>query len=333
MLKHDQYVRKEFTWEDFKEKGLCPNIKNLEDYKLQFEENSRQAKDFLETIPAPILQIETLQTLHRILYKNIYPWAGNLREKPIFCRGREGAPHIKEELLLLEKSVKNLLETANSTMARLRIAAFQHARLTTIQAFNDGNSRLSRLVTKHFLSSLLEKEPTCEIERTTYLESLEHALSENLAPLTNQFRKAFGLGADPAQYIPSPYKPTNHYSETPKLSKRCALQNINSETNPAKIKILKNYPWDKISATLTGKPNPNTFAECKALWEFHRDQELDQKDFTELLNLVLKKKPTKSKWFQSCKLQKELNQIKNRVLNEFPTLKIRPQSPEIQPRM
>lgn len=116
MLKIDKGISDHQTWEDFSEKGLCEDIKNLQDYRLKFSKNAINLRVYLQNKTSPITSPNDIKKCHGILFNGIYPWAGTYRKSGIFCRSRDGAPidNIQDELELLQEQIEILLKEAPS---------------------------------------------------------------------------------------------------------------------------------------------------------------------------------------------------------------------------
>lgn len=303
MIKHDAAIREAKTWEDFKEKGLCPNIQNLEDYKKQFSKNWIKTRKALFDRKSPIITTEEFRNLHKTLFEGIYPWAGELREHNIVCRGRSGAPpeNIACELELLEAQMNILLTEAKSKKALTRITAFQHARLTTIQAFGDGNSRTSRAVTDHFLTLITGKIRKKEMDRQKYFQCLEEALGkENLAPLTQILQKCYGETPSLAHWIPSPFRATNFPLDIqmPEALEQSFRQNpeILEEEFPKKLIWNRKVTWDSVLQTIGGKPTEQE-PICRKKWDKQQQQACKWPEFIKFLKELENIGPTKKEWF------------------------------------
>lgn len=307
MLKIDKGISDHQTWEDFSEKGLCESIKNLQDYRLKFSKNAINLRIYLQNKTSPITSPNDIKMCHGILFNEIYPWAGTYRKSGIFCRSRDGAPidNIQDELELLQEQIEILLKEAPSQRAITRIIAFQHARLTTIQAFGDGNSRLSRAITDHFLTLVTRKARSKAMNRDSYLQCLEMALgAKNLAPLSDLFSQLYNLEREKTPWIPSPFRTTNSTTPLDKITRLnlSYLQNpkILEEVSPNKAHWIMQYPWERILELLGGSQT-STSNECKKLWENQRDVPMTQNEFEAFLNKIEKKSPVTHGLFQKRK--------------------------------
>ena len=297
MLEHDPSIREEETWQDFSEKGLCPGINSLDDYRYQLTRNYVKLSVHGPHPDNFKLPPTTLKAIHRTLFGEIYPFAGNFRDKHVFCRGRAGADpnQIQMELDLLQQQTELMIAEATHPRAIARIAAFQHVRLTNIQAFADGNSRTSRAVTERFLSDFFQSNRVGAIDRKEYFKALESALAEeNLAQLTNIFLKMFGQSPDKAKWVPSPFQTTNLPTGTDALraltqSFRQHPEELNSAI-PTKGLTLLRWSWDDVAKTVGGKPT-STADGCKELWDKASKEPMTWEQTKSLIDKIEKQTP------------------------------------------
>jgi fido (protein-threonine AMPylation protein) len=299
MLEVDPSIREEKIWEDFEEKGLCPEIKSLEDYRHQFSTNWPKAKELLIRLPTPIINPREFQQVHRTLFSGIYPWAGKTRGEHIMCRGRAGAPpeNIGTELVLLEAQMTILLAEAKSKSALFRVAAFQHARLTTIQAFGDGNSRTSRAITDQFLTAITEKVRTKEMVKSVYFEALESALGkEDLAPLSDVLRTIYGEGKEKCPWIPSPFRTTNFPFDIsmPRAINESFRQHpsILEEEYPKKLIWNRKTTWETVLLSVGGSITGSE-PRCRQMWEEQQTVACTWDEFSDFLGRLERIGPTK----------------------------------------
>lgn len=304
MIKHDPSIREDKIWEDFAEKGVCPEIKNLEDYRQKFHGNGQNGKLFLAIQKPPIVNPPTIQRVHETLFAGIYPWAGLPRKHNIMCRGRAGAPpdNILPELEILETQVGILMTAAKSKLALNRIAAFQHARLTTIQAFGDGNSRTSRAITETFLTAIHQKARQREIDRLDYFDCLEAALGEeNLAPLSSLLSQIYGGEKEKTKWIPAPFRTSNlpleaHPIRSLPETLRQKPEIINEAQCPQTAYWLAKWTWEKVADHVGGKPT-ETEAQCQRRWEENRKEPIIWENLEALIQTIQQKGPFKKPLF------------------------------------
>lgn len=100
-----------------------------------------------ELIPAPPADLSGLQSIHRHLFQDIYPWAGNLRVVDIakgdasFLKHQEIVP--EAAALFSELAKENYLrELDEETFARR--AGYYLGRINRIHPFREGNGRAQR---------------------------------------------------------------------------------------------------------------------------------------------------------------------------------------------
>lgn len=314
MLKHDPTIRDEKIWEDFLEKGLCPEIQCLADYREQFQINSPAAEKLIVKLPSVILEASDIKKLHAVIFNKIYPWAGTFRDHNIFCRGRNGADieNIQMEFEMLKLQMGILLKEASHPRAIARIAAFQHARLTTIQGFPDGNTRTSRAISEKFLTDYLGKPRQKEVEKPIYLEALEAALGkENLAPLASIFSELYGEPTEKTKWVPSPFQTTNQ-NEVRDILRALPMSyrqrpTILDENKPRAARFLHKWNWEKVAGEIGGAPTKN-YDQCQTLWEESRNKEMTFSEVESLIKTLEKMNPFKKKLFEPAPFWGNLSQ-------------------------
>lgn len=199
------------TWDDAKERGTLPEIKNLEDYSKVFQKNLGLLRKHLREKSHPIEALEDILLAHKILFDGIAPWAGTFSHRQQIIGGRPGSPPDlrTQEFQLLKNQMKKLEALQDSPTNIFRIAAFQHARLACIHAFHDGNGRITREITLDRLAKLLGEPLKSFPSKREYLDSLKQTIdSENLVPLTNIFSSQWIGKPDPSKTFQSPFRIT-----------------------------------------------------------------------------------------------------------------------------
>lgn len=201
----------EFNWEDVLEQGVLPNIATPKDYQIGYTKGLTELHKKLDYIPAPITTPLDLKSLHQLLFKYISPWAGEFHWRQHIIGGQPGSdPDLRErELGLLGEQMEELGKLETNDQNIVRIATFYHIRLVTCHVFPDGNGRLSRLLSAHYLQTRLAKQPDKPISKTSYLSSLKASReSQNLAPLSNIFSESWLGKPELAKALPSPFRLT-----------------------------------------------------------------------------------------------------------------------------
>ncbi len=152
----------------------------------------RQSKDHLS--------VELIRELHRIVFKNSKPFAGETRRKSgvevsvVDSAGRtvhQGAPASQVDLML-KRLVVWYRENRNG-YPPLALAAVVHDQFETIHPFEDGNGRVGRLLLINIL--LKHSLPPLNIEvenRMEYYEALrEYQTKGNLRPTLDLMLKEY----------------------------------------------------------------------------------------------------------------------------------------------
>ncbi len=158
-----------------------------------------EAVRYIRNVEDP-LSLELVRELHKIVFKNSKPFAGETRRRSgvevsvVDSRDRvvhEGAPAEQVDSLL-----RNLVRWYHDNRARYLpfvLAAVVHNQFETIHPFQDGNGRVGRLL----LINVLIKHglPPLNIElenRTEYYEALrEYQSTGNLRPTLNLMLKEY----------------------------------------------------------------------------------------------------------------------------------------------
>ena len=191
MLK-DSLERSEADWQKIQPLGLCGRIVSKADYDRAVYENVLRAQRFVLDQPLLLPSVDYVRALHRLVFDDVHPWAGELR--------RPGTPpagfgthvsadpsRVPRELAMLSAQADELI-TGPWRDAPLNVAAFCHARFERIHPFLDGNGRVGRLLAASQLRAALgsgfRPQP---VDRKPYLAALrdtdKHLLTALVAVL------------------------------------------------------------------------------------------------------------------------------------------------------
>ena len=150
------------------------------DEALQYYTNKRVVK-------LDLGDISTLTKIHKHMFKNVWKWAGNIRQRVT----NFGAPPKMIREQLKQVSDNYLFWQNNQTYNIDEIAIRYHYHLVVVHPFENGNGRFSRLVAD-FVAIQHGRQPyswgrknLAEIGKTrdTYLDTLRKANNGVFAPL------------------------------------------------------------------------------------------------------------------------------------------------------
>jgi fido (protein-threonine AMPylation protein) len=135
-------------WRQIKALGVKPAIETVADYTMARERGVAAAKLVAQGfVTGPWLDTSQLKALHWAVYKEIHPWAGELREVEL-SRERSvfSAPHlVRSDLKTLNITAQGWFASENIVATAEQIAAY-NAGFETIHPFLDGNRVVGRLV-------------------------------------------------------------------------------------------------------------------------------------------------------------------------------------------
>jgi fido (protein-threonine AMPylation protein) len=183
-------------WEQIQRLGVHPHVRSILQYELLAVVGAMAAEKFLSEYSPDHLAPDTCRVVHRLMFENIHPWAGDFRRpgESIIVAGYPGADscRIRPELTLLQSQISHWPNHAVSpALTQLQSSAircaFYHARFERIHPFKDGNGRVGRQVLTAMVKSL-SGEPTFpdwKAEMPFYFAGLKAANRHDLTPLAN----------------------------------------------------------------------------------------------------------------------------------------------------
>ena len=203
--------RAEFDWERIQKIGLLPGIKTLRQYDERVFQALTEAKDFVRQFPMLNPSIDYLRIVHRMVFQDVHPWAGEIRQ-PGRLPPRVGGfitcepERLETELRMLEQQTAELLVKA-ARQGALRAIAFHHARFELLHPFLDGNGRVGRLLVESQLNaSAFGVRERPEVARQEYGDALQTSSRiSNLLPLVNLLRKREGLAKLDQRVVEAPF--------------------------------------------------------------------------------------------------------------------------------
>ena len=184
--------RSEADWQKIQPLGLCERIVTKTDYDRAVYENVLRAQRFVLDQPLLLPSLDYLCALHRIVFDDVHPWAGELRRPGTLPVGlgqhvSADANRVPRELAMLGAQAGEL-HAGPWHDAPLNVVAFCHARFERIHPFLDGNGRVGRLlVASQLRAALGDNFHPQPVDRKPYMAALrdtdKHLLTALVAVL------------------------------------------------------------------------------------------------------------------------------------------------------
>ena len=187
----------ERKWSDLKNLGLFPEVSSIDEYDTRFFANVASTRALMTATPNTFSfpSPDEVRAVHRGVFADIHPWAGQFRSKALGIGGRIGADHttLVANLQLAQAETRDLLE--RRSWSPICAAVYYHIRFELIHPFRDGNSRVGRLMLAAQIQNLagLHMHPPLEA-REQYLDRMDHAAwCGKLGPLARLIESWCGI--------------------------------------------------------------------------------------------------------------------------------------------
>ena len=169
--------------------GITISGKSLSDH-LEAK-NHPKAIEYIEQLAkqkgiARTLGEKDILKIHELIFSGILENAGHYRNCQVYIEGYELAPPAACEIPELMKELLHWLNNNPEELRPIELAAVFHHKLVAIHPFDDGNGRVSRLVTNLLL---INKGYTLtairRVDRKKYYNTLQKADNGSLKPFVN----------------------------------------------------------------------------------------------------------------------------------------------------
>jgi excisionase family DNA binding protein len=169
--------------------GVTINGKRLNDHleaknhpkAIEYIESLAKQKDIVR-----ILQEKDVLKIHELIFSGILENAGNYRNCQVYIEGSDQSPPSAFEIPDLMKQLLQWLNNNPEELRPIELAAVFHHKLLSIHPFDDGNGRVSRLLTNLLLINNGYTLTTIKrIDRKKYYDTLQKADRGNLQPFVN----------------------------------------------------------------------------------------------------------------------------------------------------
>jgi excisionase family DNA binding protein len=169
--------------------GVTINGKSLNDHleaknhpkAIEYIESLAKQKDIVR-----ILQEKDVLKIHELIFSGILENAGNYRNCQVYIEGSDQSPPSACEIPDLMKQLLQWLNNNPEELRPIELAAVFHHKLASIHPFDDGNGRVSRLLTNLLLINNGYTLTTIKrIDRKKYYDTLQKADRGNLQPFVN----------------------------------------------------------------------------------------------------------------------------------------------------
>lgn len=171
------------------QEGITVNGKSLSEH-LEAK-NHPKAIEYIEGLAkqndvASVLEEEDILKIHKLIFDGVLENAGNYRSCQVYIEGSEHSPSPAFEIPELMKQLMQWLNSNPEELRPVELAAVLHYKFASIHPFDDGNGRVSRLLTnlllinKGYTLTVIKK-----VDRKKYYSALQKGDNGDLKPFVN----------------------------------------------------------------------------------------------------------------------------------------------------
>lgn len=196
-------------WKKIQAVGLCPEITSFEIYTDAYTKQLDKALIESVRLPCLIPGPEEILIFHRIIFKDIHPWAGTFRgsgESVYFDGGQVGADanRIFPAIEQLQNKTVAKLDTASTPQDRTLVIVGYLGALRLIHPFRDGNTRTAVVVLEGQTTALFGERERPALTELDFKQLLRDAYQGHLGPLANRILAREGLPPIPESQAEAP---------------------------------------------------------------------------------------------------------------------------------
>jgi len=185
-------------WKKIQKVGLCPEITSFEIYTDAYTKQLDKALIESARFPCLVPGPEEILIFHRIIFKDIHPWAGTYRgsgESVYFDGGQVGADasRIVSAIVQLQKMTASKLDTAATPQDKTSVLVGYLGALRLIHPFRDGNTRTAVVVLEGQTTALFGNKARPALTELDFKHLLRDAYHGHPGPLTNRILTREGL--------------------------------------------------------------------------------------------------------------------------------------------